>query len=108
MRVLNEDKEFNMEMTYRDEVLTHVSTMIEDRNGKARPTVYDEPHFTSNKETVGIEIKRKHHFSEAGWSGCMRDFLESLRDLKDDNLNSSDEERNFYDTRRRETFVRIQ
>jgi hypothetical protein len=100
MAALNREQKFNMDMTYREVVLSAVSASIEAKFGRTKPTICDYSRYEKNKEVIEGEIRRKKHLSEEDWPECEKVFVDSLRSLKGPELDavSSDEE-DYHDLR---------
>lgn len=79
---LNRDQRFNMDMTYREEVLSKISSLIESKYGRLKPTICDYSNFEKNKDIIEGEIKSKKHFNEKDWPDCVKVFLDSFKTLK--------------------------
>lgn len=79
MNHLNKDKHFNLNMLYREQVLSKISSMIESKNGRDKPTICEASEFEKNKEIIEKEVQRKKHFSEKDWPGCVDEILETIK-----------------------------
>jgi hypothetical protein len=107
MQLLNQEKNFNMDMAYREKILSKITSMIESRARRGKPTICDFSNYEKNKEVIEGEIKRKKHFIEEDWPGCVDQIMESLRNIRENegfDTVSSDDENNdddFNDKRRR-------
>jgi hypothetical protein len=100
MAHLNRDHKFNMDMSYREDVLSKVSATIEAKFGRSKPTICDYSRYEKNKELIEGEIRRKKHYSETDWLDCVKVFLDSLKNLRVPELDDiSDEEGDFHDER---------
>lgn len=82
MNNLNRDQKFNMDMSYREEVLSKISSLIESKSGRMKPTICDFSNFEKNKDIIEGEIKSKKHFSENDWPDCVKVFHDSFKTLK--------------------------
>lgn len=91
---LNTERKFNMDMEYREEVLSKISKVIESKIGRTKPTICDISNFEKNKEVIEGDIKRKKHFNEKDWPNCVDIFFNSLKTLRQpelDNVSSEDD-----------------
>lgn len=94
MNQLHRDHKFNIEMSYREQVLAKIAYLIEKKGGRSKPTICESVSFEKNKEVVEGEIRRKKHINERDWPECVNVFTESLKSLKEmvlDNVSSEDE-----------------
>lgn len=107
MGVLNREKKFNLDMSYREEVLLKVSSTIESKFGRSKPTICDYTRYEKNKASIDDEIRRKKHFCESDWPESAQSFLDNLKNVKAVDLDnvSSDEDReeDYNDARKRES-----
>lgn len=54
---LNKDRQFNVEKSYCEEVLTNISKYIEDKFGRGKPTVRDYQEYLTNKSQMTESVK---------------------------------------------------
>lgn len=102
MKVLNLDHKFNVDMTYREEVLTAIATKIETKFKRSKPTVYDYNMYEIKKAEVNEEIRKKKHFSESDWPESEKVLLENVKistATEYDNLSSDSEGTDFNSVR---------
>jgi hypothetical protein len=84
MQLLNQNKNFNMDMTYREEILTKIASIIQSKAKRGKPTICDYSNYEKNKDIIEGEIKRKKHFSEEDWPGCVEEITKSLENVRDE------------------------
>lgn len=79
MKDLNLNQKFNLDMKYREGVLSGIAEKIEDKFKRMKPQIFDFREFERNKATIVEDIKKKNHFSEAEWPGCEKILLENVQ-----------------------------
>lgn len=88
-------------MNYREHALSKVSSMIEKKSGRLKPTICDHSNFEKNKEIIEGEIKRKKHFTET--QELVQELLEELKPMREmvglDNVSSEEDNNDHNDAR---------
>jgi hypothetical protein len=82
MAALNRENKFNTDMTYRDEILCQISSTIEAKIGRTKPTVCASSRYENEKQEIEQQITNKKHFGEKDWPDSKRFFMDSLRTLR--------------------------
>lgn len=92
MGILNRDREFNINMAHREEVLTTIAKQLEDKFGRQKPSVYEYRDYERNKSQVTERVKNLKHFSEKDLSGSEEVLLKSIKvdRIGLDNISSED------------------
>ena len=80
MTILNKNHRFNVDMSYREEVLTSITMKIEEHLGRLKPSVYEYREYERNKTNITERLKNLKHLTEKD----MPDWEKVL--LKDINL----------------------
>lgn len=87
-------------MSYREDVLSEIFTMIDYRFKRNKPTVCSTTRYETEKSLIETDIKNKKHFGEIDWPDSTRAFLDRIRNLRDDtDSDSSLEGKNYQETR---------
>lgn len=73
---------FNMDMSYRENVLTKISSLIDSQVERDEPKTYSFLEYEKNKKSIVKEIEGKEHFNEKDWPGCLKEILESIKSIK--------------------------
>lgn len=81
MKALNLNQKFNLDMKYREEVLSLIAEKIETKSSRMKPHTYDFREFERNKSRIVDDIKNQQHFSEKDWPECEKVLLENLKTL---------------------------
>jgi len=79
MKVLNRNQEFNVNMVFREEVLSSISTKIDSKFKRTKPRVCEYRDYERNKSVIHDEVIRTHHHSERDWPECYNVLLESIK-----------------------------
>lgn len=82
MVVLNRDRRFNIDMTYRENILTGIASKIEKKFGREKPRICECREYEANKDVINKEIAKKKHSSEQDWSDCAAILLVDVKTAK--------------------------
>lgn len=101
MKMLNLSQKFNLDMKYREEVLSSIAEKIEARFKRLKPHISEFREFERNKTQIVQEIKNKKHFSEKDWPDCEKFLLENVKssNIQEFESVSSESEDEFNDMR---------
>jgi hypothetical protein len=95
MKTLNVTKKFNLDMTYREDVLTHIARELETLFGRQKLPVFDYKDFEKRKTDIAEDIKKAKHYSEDDFPNNEKILLEKFRikeqDLDEVSSDSDDE-----------------
>lgn len=99
METLNRNRKFNIDMTYREDVLTAISAKIEAKYGRKKPKICEYRDYEVNKEKINKEIHNKKHFNEKDWPDFESILLENVKSSQlnqdyDTISSESDEDKN--------------
>lgn len=83
MAILNRDRQFNVDMAYREKVLTSICKKIEAKSGRQKPLVCEYQAYERNKAQFTERLKMLKHF-------CDKDFPDWEKDLLNDTRGSED------------------
>lgn len=101
MDVLNRNQKFNVDMTYRQNVLTSIAEKIETKFGRGKPVIYEYREYEQRKPEIHGEIKNKKHFFETDWPESVKVLLDKVKSSTVQEFESvSSEEEEFNDRRR--------
>ncbi|KAG5669657.1 hypothetical protein PVAND_017541 [Polypedilum vanderplanki] len=100
MKILNVTKKFNLDMAYREEVLTHISRELETLFGRQKLPVFEYKDFEKRKTDIMENIKKGKHFSEDDFPNSEKILLEKFKikenqDLDEVSSNSEDDFKEF-------------
>jgi CRISPR/Cas system Type II protein with McrA/HNH and RuvC-like nuclease domain len=90
MKVLNLNHKFNLNMSFREDVLTKICKQLEDKFGRKQPGVYDVKEMEKNREIIKERIEKMDHFNERDFPDSQIELLKFMNDLEDI---SSDEDK---------------
>lgn len=101
MDVLNRNKRFNVDMTYREEILTSIAGKIEVKFKRLKPHICEYREFERNKNEIVDQLKIKRHFTAEDWPDCDKFLLENVKsfNLQEFESVSSESENEFNDVR---------
>lgn len=102
MDVLNRNQKFNIDMTYRQDVLSSIAEKIESKFGRLKPLIHEYRDYEQRKSEIHTEIRNKKHFSERDWPESAKVLLDKIKSstVQEFESVSSESENEFNDKRR--------
>lgn len=91
MAILNRDRRFNTDMTYREEVLTHIARQLEQRFKRQKLLVYEYREYERKKIQINEEVKIARHFNEKDFPENEKILLQRFEINEFEAVSSSDE-----------------
>jgi hypothetical protein len=79
IRVLDRDHTFQVDMAYREEILSKIAKTIETKFKQNKPYVCEYLRYESMKSQVTEETKKRKHFCKEDWPGCERALLDLIK-----------------------------
>lgn len=92
MKILNPLKRFNIDMNYREDILTKVAKAIEEKSKRQKPMVCEYKKYEVNKTEINDDIKKSKHFDEKDFPDCDKILNLSVKATDLDDVSSSDSE----------------
>ena len=108
MKALNLNQKFNIDMKYREQILSSIAGKIEAKFRRLKPHICEFREFERKKTQVVEELKLKPHFSETEWPDCDKILLENLKNINVQEFESvsSESEDEFNDMRNPHSMTR--
>jgi hypothetical protein len=83
MAMLNKNQQFNVDMKYREEVLTSITKRIEEKFGILKPSVYEYREYERKQTQINDRILNIKHFAVTDFPDWEQFLLKGIT-LKDD------------------------
>lgn len=79
MNALNLNQKFNVDMRYREAILSSIAKKIEVHFGRLKPYICEYRDYDPSKAKISEEIQKAKHFAAVDWPGCEKVLLEDLQ-----------------------------
>lgn len=75
---LNKNRNFNVNMEFREKLLTDISAEIEAKFGRRNPKICKRNNYEFKKESIYRRIKDGKHYNEKDWPDCNSILLRNI------------------------------